>query len=158
MIIKSYPKLIFSIILIEIIGSSGAIATTPAIPVWYASLVKPFFTPPSWVFGPVWTSLFFLMGFALFLVWQEGLDKRPVRIAVYVFSIQMVLNVLWSFLFFGLQNPLLGLIEIVILWVAILVTILKFYKVSRSAAYLLIPYICWVTIATALNLGIWLLN
>jgi tryptophan-rich sensory protein len=156
--IKSYPRLILSIILIEIIGSLGAIATTPAIPVWYSSLNKPFFTPPSWVFGPVWTSLFFLIGFALYLVWQEGLEKRSVRLAVYAFSIQMILNVLWSFLFFGMQNPLLGFIEIIILWFAILITIFKFYKVSRPAAYMMIPYICWVTIATALNLAVWLLN
>lgn len=156
--IKSYPKLILSIILIEIIGSLGAIATTPAIPGWYASLIKPFFTPPSWVFGPVWTSLFFLMGFALYLVWQEGLEKRPVRLAVYTFSIQMILNVLWSFLFFGMQNPLFGLIEIIILWFVIIITIFKFFKVSRPAAYMMIPYICWVTIATALNLAVWLLN
>ena len=156
--IKSYPKLILSIILIEMTGSLGTIATIPAIPGWYASLVKPFFSPPSWVFGPVWISLFFLMGFALYLVWQEGFIKRPGKNAVYVFIIQMILNVLWSFLFFGLQNPLSGLIEIVILWVAILITILKFYKVSRLAAYMLIPYICWVTIATILNLGVWLLN
>lgn len=156
--IISYPKLILSIILIEIIGSIGAIATTPAIPGWYSSLVKPFFTPPSWVFGPVWTSLFFLMGFALYLVWQEGIEKRPVRLAIIAFSIQMVLNVLWTFLFFGMQNPFFALIEIFILWIAILFVIIKFYKVSRPAAYMMIPYICWVTIATALNLGVYLLN
>jgi len=156
--IKSYPRLIFSIILIEIIGSIGAIATTPAIPGWYASIAKPFFTPPSWVFGPVWTTLFFLMGFALYLIWQEGMNKKPVKCAVKIFSIQMFLNVLWSFLFFGMQNPLLGLIEIVILWIVILITIIKFYKVSKPAAYMMIPYICWVTIATALNLAVWILN
>ena len=156
--IKSYPKLILFIILIEIIGSLGAIATTPAIPTWYASLEKPFFTPPSWVFAPVWTTLFLLMGIALYLVWQEGMKNRNVRIAIYAFAFQMFLNVLWSFLFFGLRNPSLGLIEIVILWIAILFTIIKFYRVSKPAAYLLIPYICWVTIATALNLGVFLLN
>ena len=156
--IKSYPKLILFILLIEIIGSLGAIATTPTIPIWYSSLEKPFFTPPNWVFAPVWTTLFLLMGIALYLVWQEGIKNKNARIAIYAFAFQMFLNVLWSFLFFGLQNPFLGLIEIVILWVAILFTIIKFYRVSKPAAYLLIPYLCWVTIATALNLGVFLLN
>jgi len=156
--IKSYPKLILSILLIEIIGSIGAIATTPAIPGWYASITKPFFTPPSWVFAPVWTTLFLLMGISLYLVWQEGMKKAGVRAAVYAFAVQMALNVLWSFLFFGMQNPLLGFICIVVLWLAILYTIKRFYAVSRPAAYLLIPYITWVTIATALNLAIYLLN
>lgn len=156
--IKSYPRLLFSIILIEVIGSLGALATTPAIPNWYSGLVKPFFTPPSWVFGPVWTTLFFLMGFALYLVWQEVYQNKNVKLALQAFGIQMFLNVLWSFLFFGLRNPLLGLIEIVILWFAILYTIMRFWKVSKPASYLMVPYIIWVTIATALNAGVFLLN
>lgn len=156
--IKSYPRLIFSILLIEIIGAAGVIFTTPAIPGWYASIVKPFFTPPSWVFAPVWTALFLMMGISLYLILQEGFDKDKVRIAAYAFAVQMALNVLWSFLFFGLQNPLIGFIEIVVLWLAILFTIKTFHPVSRPAAYMLVPYIIWVTIATALNLGILLLN
>lgn len=98
------------------------------------------------------------MGFALYLVWQEGLNKKIVKCAVKLFSIQMFLNVLWSFLFFGIQNPFFAFIEIIILWISILITIFKFFKVSRPAAYMMIPYICWVTIATALNLAVWLLN
>ena len=156
--IRSYPRLILSIVLVEIIGSLGTIATSPSIPGWYASLNKPFFTPPNWLFGPVWTTLFLLMGIALYLVWQEGLRKSNARLAVYAFSFQIALNVLWSFLFFGLRSPILGLVEIVILWIAILYTIIRFYRVSKPAAWLLIPYLAWVTIATFLNLGVLLLN
>lgn len=156
--IKSYPLLILMVIIVLAIGSSGSVFTSPSIPTWYASLEKPFFTPPNWLFAPAWTTLFILMGIALYLVWQEGIDKKPVRQAVYVFGFQLALNVLWSLLFFGLQSPLLGFIEIVVLWIAILWTIIRFHGVSKPAAYLLIPYIAWVTFASALNLSVLLLN
>jgi tryptophan-rich sensory protein len=103
-------------------------------------------------------ALFILMGISVFLVWQKGLEDKKVKTAIYIFASQLVLNAMWSFAFFGLKSPLLGLMEIVILWVAILATILSFMKISRTAAYLLIPYILWVSFAALVNFSIWKLN
>jgi tryptophan-rich sensory protein len=141
-----------------IVGSLGSLVTTTGPGSWYTGLAKPFFTPPGWVFAPVWITLFTLMGIALYLVWQEGTERPEVRTALAIFGIQFLLNVLWSFLFFGLRSPLLGLIDIVILWLMIALTIRAFYRVNRTAAYLLLPYIAWVTLATALNGSVWLMN
>ena len=138
----------------QLAGLLGSIVTSPAIGTWYASLAKPFFTPPSWAFAPVWITLYALMGIALWLVWR----KQPSRQPYVLFAIQLALNALWSFLFFGLQSPILGLAEIAILWIVIALTLRSFYKVSRPAGLLLLPYIAWVTIALALNLSIFLLN
>jgi benzodiazapine receptor len=153
-----FVKLVVSIVLCELIGSIGSVFTAPSIPTWYASLVKPWFTPPNWLFAPVWITLFFLMGISLYLVWDKGLEKKEVRLAVSVFGIQFILNVIWSLLFFGLQSPFYAFIEIIILWIAILVTIIKFYQVSRPAGVILLPYIIWVTIAAFLNYYVWILN
>ncbi len=139
-------------------GVIGSFFTTPHIPTWYADLNKPWFTPPSWVFGPVWTILYILMGISLFLVLREDWERRDVQIGTAVFGIQLVLNILWSYLFFGLRSPLYGLIGIVALWIAILATIVWFFRISRPAAILLVPYIAWVSIATALNYSIYVLN
>ena len=111
-------------------GAVGSLFTTPAIPTWYATLVKPALNPPSWVFGPVWTVLYILMGIALYLVWIKGWERKDVKVAMAIFGVQLILNVLWSYLFFGLQSPVLALIAIVLLWIAILMTILAFYRVS----------------------------
>jgi len=154
----SVRKLIASIVFCILIGSLGSLVTGTGPGSWYWSLQKPWFTPPGWVFAPVWITLFTLMGIALFLVSAAGTEKREVRIAITVFGIQFALNVLWSFLFFGLRSPLLGLADIGILWVLIVVTIASFYRVKKVAAYLLIPYISWVSIAMALNYGIYILN
>ena len=129
-----------------------------ALDTWYANLNKPFFTPPGWVFGPVWTTLYALMAISAFLVWQRGLDTHAVRIALAFFLLQLVLNALWTPLFFGAKMPLLAFIEILFLWAAILSTTVAFTKVHRPAALLLIPYIAWVTFAAILNLSIYLLN
>lgn len=153
-----FVKLVVSIVLCELIGSIGSIFTAPSIPNWYASLTKPWFTPPNWVFAPVWITLFLLMGIALYLVWNKGLEKKEVKLAVSVFGVQFILNVLWSLLFFGLQSPFYAFIEIIILWIVILVTIIKFYQISRPAAVILLPYIIWVTIAASLNYYVWILN
>jgi benzodiazapine receptor len=158
MSIKDLLKLIASIIICQLAGFIGSLFTTPAIPTWYATLRKPTFTPPSWVFFPVWTTLFLLMGISLFLVWQKTLKERKVKIALSLFAIQLVLNTLWSIFFFGLKSPLLAFIEIVILWFAILLTILKFFKVSKPAGILLLPYILWVSWAAVLNFFLWNLN
>lgn len=151
-------ELAVSIIICLFAGFTGSIFTAPSIPTWYASLKKPAFTPPDWLFAPVWTALFVLMGISLFLVWRRGVKDRRVKAALAVFAVQLILNVLWSVLFFGLRSPLAGLIDISILWIAILVTILSFMKISKTAGLLLIPYILWVSLAAALNFSIWRLN
>lgn len=151
-------KLIIAIIVSEGAGIIGSFFTTPSIPGWYRGLAKPELAPPNWIFGPVWTTLFLLMGIAAFLVWKRGLDRRNVRIALGIFLIQLALNTLWSVIFFGLQNPGLAFAEIIVLWLAILATIIAFAKISRTAAWLLVPYILWVSFAGYLNYAIWMLN
>lgn len=153
-----FKLLILSIVVCIAIGSSGSVFTVPKITTWYSNLNKPWFTPPSWAFSPIWFSLFTLMGISLYMVLRKGIGEKRVKIAVGFFSFQFALNVLWSFLFFGLESPLFGLIGIIALWLAILATIIKFYSISRKAAYLLIPYIVWVSIATALNYAVLVLN
>lgn len=139
-------------------GAIGSVFTIAAIPTWYATLQKPSFTPPSWAFGPVWTMLYILMGIALFLVVRNGMGTAPVRRATGIFAAQIGANALWSFLFFGMRSPLLGLFDIVLLDILVVGTILAFYRVSRPAAWLLVPYFCWLCIATALNTAVWVLN
>jgi translocator protein len=147
-----------SIIICQLAGIIGSIFTTPAIPTWYANINKPTFRPPNWVFAPVWTTLFLLMGIALFLIWRKGLNEKDIKIAIAVFAFQLVLNTLWSFLFFGLKSPFAAFIEIIFLWVAILASIILFFRISRLAGALLIPYILWVSFASILNFSIWRLN
>ena len=155
---QDLPKLIASILVCFVAAAIGSIFTTPQIPGWYAGLVKPWFAPPNWVFGPVWTTLYLLMGIALFLVWRRGLEKPEVRQGVILFAVQLGFNVAWSWLFFGFQSPLAGFVCIVILWVLILATLVRFWTISRTDGALLIPYLLWVTIATGLNYGIMVLN
>ncbi len=155
---RSLPRLVSAIAVCQLAGIIGSVFTVSSIPTWYAGLEKPFFAPPNWLFAPVWLSLYTLMGVSLYLVWSRGVDDRSVRAALSVFGIQLVLNALWSVLFFGLRSPLLGLIEIAALWIAIVATIVLFYRVSRAAGLLLVPYIAWVTIAAVLNGLIWSLN
>src|SRR3972149_3602206 len=133
-------KLVVSIILCQLAGFLGSLFTTPAIPTWYATLKKPFFTPPNWIFSPVWISLFILMGISLFFVWRKA-DHPKFKIAFIFFLVQLILNILWSIVFFGLRSPLLGLVNIVFLWIAILFTILSFLKVSKFSGVLLLPYL-----------------
>lgn len=154
----SIPKLVASVLFCVIVGSLGSLITITGPGSWYASLQKPFFTPPSWLFAPVWITLFTLMGIALYLVWQSGTQRREVRFALVAFGVQFVFNVAWSFLFFGLESPLLGLVDIVLLWIMIAVTIVLFYRVKKTTFFLLVPYIIWVSIATALNYNIYILN
>jgi translocator protein len=151
-------KLIFAIVVCELAGFVGAIFTMPSVTTWYATLNKPTLNPPAWVFGPVWTTLFALMGIAAFLVWKKGLYRKDVKIAIVIFVVQLVLNTMWSIIFFGMHSPQGALIEIVCLWLAILATIVAFYKVSKSAAWLLVPYILWVSFAMYLNYAVWSLN
>lgn len=137
----------------------GSLFTThQAISNWYANLDRPSFNPPDWLFAPVWTALYALMAVAAFLIWQKGLNNNAVRIALAFFLLQLFLNALWTPLFFGARMVLLALVEIVLLWLAILVTILTFARVSTLAAGLLLPYIAWTTFAAILNAAIYLLN
>jgi benzodiazapine receptor len=151
-------KLVIAIVVCNLAGVLGSFVTQTGSGSWYAQLVKPEINPPSFVFAPVWTTLFVLMGIALYLVWMEGTDRRDVRRAMTIFGVQLGLNIIWSYAFFGLQSPLLGLVDIVALWCVIAATIVAFAKVNRTAAYLLIPYLLWVTFATFLNYRILLLN
>ena len=146
-------KLVASVGICLAAGAIGSIFTSKSVSTWYSTINKPSFNPPNWLFGPVWTTLFILMGVALYLVWTIG-DKQ----AIIFFAVQLLLNILWSVLFFGLKAPFFAFIEIIILWAAILMTIFVFYKVSPKAAYLLVPYILWVTFAAILNFSIWRLN
>ena len=153
-----WKKMISSLVICQLAGVLGAIFTTPSIPTWYAALEKPFLVPPSWTFSVVWPILYLLMGLALYIVWDKGWEYREVRIAMGVFGLQLFLNFLWSILFFGLRSPFQGLVGIILLWLAILVTIVLFYRISRPAGLLLLPYIVWVTFAAYLNYSIYVLN
>ncbi len=150
-------KLIVSVAVPLLAGLGSSVFTLTSIPTWYAALNKPWFTPPNAAFGPVWTILYIMMGLALFLIWRSPRTRtRDVGIAL--FAAQLTVNVVWTVVFFGLQNTLYGLLTIVLLWILIAATIYQLYKVDRRASYLLVPYIAWVTIATALNASVYLLN
>ena len=156
--LKEVLKLIASIIVVFIAGAIGNFFTLSEITTWYTTLTKPTWTPPNWVFGPVWTTLYILMGIALYLVWSSGLDRKDVKIAIVVFFVQLILNTLWSLVFFGMHSLFGGLVTIVILWIAILVNIILFYRISKPAGLLLVPYIIWVSIASYLTYSVYLLN
>jgi benzodiazapine receptor len=136
----------------------GSYFTSSSVNTWYVTLLKPPIAPPGGVIGAVWTILFLLMGISLFLVLEEDRSSPEVRLGIGLFAVQLGLNVLWSLLFFGLRSPALALGEMLVLWVAIAATIWQFLKISRPAAYLLVPYIAWVSFATALTSWIVLLN
>jgi tryptophan-rich sensory protein len=140
-----------------LVAALGSLATTPEIPGWYAQLAKPTWTPPSWVFGPVWTTLYVLMGVAAWLVWRRGGFRSQAR-PLTLFLTQLALNLAWSFVFFGAHQVGWALVDILLLWVAIAATALAFSRASRPAAWLLAPYLAWVSYAAALNASIWLLN
>lgn len=149
---------IISILICEGAGGLGGFFTSRSVADWYPTLIKPSFTPPSRVFMPVWTSLYFMMGVSAFLIWKLGWQKNGVKTALLFFIIQLALNVAWSAVFFGLRSPLGGMIVIIILWLTILITIITFFKLSKPSAVLLIPYILWVTFASVLNGAIVYLN
>lgn len=155
---KSFLKLLVSIAVCEAVGLTSSLFTIAAIETWYKPLNKPSFSPPNWVFGPVWTILYFMMGVSAYIIWEKGLRSKNVRSALTVFLIQLGLNFLWSIFFFGLRQPILGFINIVFLWVMIVISIRKFYPLSKQAAYFLIPYLLWVSFASVLNASIVVLN
>lgn len=153
---KSLPRLLFSIVLCEATGFLSALYVMGEINSWYATLTKPVFSPPNWIFGPVWTILYALMGIYLYKVWVSKIKLRSLLLPL--FAVQLLLNFLWSLFFFNLHNPLLALIDILALWFLIFVLIAKTSKTSWSIAWLLIPYILWVSFATLLNIAILTLN
>lgn len=150
-------KLIVSIVLTVGLGSLGGIFTISEIPVWYAGLQKPSFNPPNWLFGPVWTLLYLLMGISVYVIWKQPASSTR-NTALTFFMIQFILNFCWSIIFFNQHQLGWALVEIIIMWVAILVTIIWFGKLSSVAAWLLVPYILWVSFASLLNGAIWKLN
>jgi benzodiazapine receptor len=151
-------KLIISILACFAAGTIGSLFTFKAIPTWYPSLKKPKYTPPNQVFGPVWTTLYILMGISVFFTWQEGLSNNYVLLAFTLFWVQLVFNALWSIIFFGMKSKGGGVFIIIILWLLILATIITSFRISLLAGVLLIPYIIWVSTASYLNIGIWWLN
>jgi tryptophan-rich sensory protein len=152
-------KILLLVVLCVGVGYLSSLVSRDESDPWFDSLVKPVFNPPSWVFSPVWTALYIMMGIAGGLVWDKiDTQSELVKKGLTFFGIQLALNALWSYLFFGLHNPLLALIEIVILWLMIYETFVIFSKVNKTAGYLFIPYLLWVTFATVLNGSIWWLN
>ena len=152
---KNILKLIASIVVSQAAGVIGSFFTVQNIPTWYAGLNKPSFNPPNYLFGPVWISLYLLMGIAFFLVWKKS---ENIKVPALLFTAQLILNALWSILFFGMKNPALGFFEIIILWVFIVLCIVKFFPISKTAAWLMLPYLFWVSFASVLNFKIWMLN
>ncbi|PLX24961.1 TspO protein [Candidatus Parcubacteria bacterium] len=151
-------KFLAAIIISMSAGVLGSLFTQTGPDSWYVSLIKPEFNPPNWIFGPVWTSLYILMGISLYLIWDKGLKKKELRFAFGIFILQLLFNAWWSILFFGLQNPKLAFCEIVFLWFLIVFVIYLFSNIRKLAAWLLIPYLLWVSFATVLNYSIWVLN
>jgi benzodiazapine receptor len=152
-----WPEMVLSLIICFAAAAIGSAFTAPAIPVWYAGLAKPVFNPPNWLFGPVWTLLYFLMAVSLYLVRITPVKNNPHRAEI-LFYTQLFLNVLWSVIFFGLKNLLAAYLEIILLLIALLLTWQKFREISKTAANLLLPYIAWVTFAALLNLSVVFLN
>ena len=164
---KKFFELIAAIVVCQLAGILGSIFTSQTVSSWYVELTKPSFTPPDAVFGPVWITLYTLMGIALWLVWQKRDVKKwflftgknkVANTGLVLFLIQLLMNILWSIMFFGLENPWAGFIVIVELLIFIVLTIIWFWRVNKLASILLWPYLAWVSFATALNLMIALLN
>jgi tryptophan-rich sensory protein len=152
-------KIAIALIVCLLVGYSASVVTRPSVETWYPTIVKPIFNPPNWIFMPMWTLLYILMAVAAGLVWDKIKEQNEVvKKALAFFLIQLTLNAIWSYLFFGLKNPMLALIEIALLWLMIYETYLKFIKINKTAGYLLIPYLAWVAFAAILNASIWWLN
>lgn len=154
---KNIAKLIISIALPLVLGSVAGMFTSQSVPDWYAALNKPAFNPPGWIFGPVWTLLYLLMGISFFMVWKQ--EKGRLRnLAILIYSVQLLLNFAWSFIFFYFKLIGLALVEIVLLWCAIILMLVLFKKVKPIAAYINIPYLLWVSFAAILNAAYYILN
>lgn len=156
--LRDWGHLVLAIFVCELAGVIGALFTTSEIPAWYAFLEKPFFTPPNWLFGPVWTLLYALMGGALFLGCRFGKPARAATTASYWFYVQLGVNILWSIVFFGFHNLWGGVVVIALLWVLVFITMRQYWRVYPLAGWLLLPYLAWISYATALNVGVAFLN
>jgi len=156
--LKPALKLIAALVISGSAGAVGTLFTISAIPAWYATLAKPALNPPTWVFGPVWTALYALMGIAAFLVWNKGWGRADVRKALGFFLLQLALNAVWSIIFFGWHDILSAFICIAALWLTIVWTMMLFYRISKPTMYILLPYILWVSFAAYLNYSILMLN
>ena len=156
--IPLWAKLLICIVTCLLVGYIGSISTQETINGWYATLEKPSYNPPNWIFAPVWTTLYCLMGISAALVWHQGWGKNEVSNSLMFFLFQLVLNGLWSTVFFGMQSLSGAMVIIICLWIVLLITLLRFYKISKVAGLLLVPYILWVSFATLLNASILSLN
>lgn len=154
---KNIFRLIISILIPLIIGFAGSFFTASSVDSWYATINKPSFNPPGWIFAPVWTTLYILIGLSFYLVWRNNFGEARKKV-ISIYFMQLIFNLLWSVLFFGLKSPLLGFIDIILLLIFIIANTIIFYKISKTAGYLLIPYLLWVSFASILNFSIFLLN
>ena len=156
---NKFTKIFIVVIICVAVGYFSGVVTRASIETWYPTLIKPSFNPPNWIFAPVWTLLYIMMGVAGGLIWSKSdINKNLVKTALLLFAIQLILNALWSYLFFGLHSPMLAGMEIVLLWVMIFATYKQFAKIDNTAAYLMLPYLTWVSFAMILNANIWWLN
>lgn len=154
---KNSLKFIISISIPLLIGFAGSFFTSSSVSTWYTTLNKPTFNPPGWIFGPVWTLLYIMIWVSFYFVWKVDFKKKNKQ-AIGIYSLQLFLNLIWSFLFFWLRNPFASLIEIIILWCAILANMIVFYRIEKTAGLLLLPYLLWVSFAMILNYSIFALN
>lgn len=151
-------NIVIAVLICLAVGFLSGIVTTESVETWYRTLVKPSFNPPNWIFAPVWTILYIMMGLSAGYIYNKGIKRKEVVYALKFFLAQLILNGIWSILFFGFQSPLLAFAEIIFLWIVLLFTIIYFYRIYRVSAYLLIPYLLWVSFAAVLNLSILILN
>lgn len=151
-------KLIIAIAIPLVVGGISGFFTVNSVQSWYLTINKPSWNPPSWVFGPVWTTLYVMMGIGLFLVWKADTSTELKKIAIALFAVQLLLNFFWSLIFFQQHQPGWALVDLIALWVFIVLTIFAFAQVNKTAAWLLVPYISWVSFAGILNYTIWRLN
>lgn len=156
--IKSWPLLIISLVISLGVSALGLILTETGPGTWHEALLKPEFHPPNWIFAPIWTLLFILIGISLYLVWSRGWKEPLVRKGLAMFFVQLGFNLIWFYFFFGLHNPRLAFLEIIALWLAIAALMINFYRVDKRAVWLLWPYLAYVSFAAFLNFSIWQLN
>lgn len=155
---KNKIALLGFILICELVGIAGSVLTVSSIQTWYATLVRPSFNPPNWIFGPVWTILYAMMGVAVFLVWQKGMKNKRVKFAVWFFMAHLLVNGIWTPIFFGLHNLALALFVISLMWLMIAYLVILFSKINKISSWLLVPYLFWVSFATVLNFSFWFLN
>lgn len=155
---NKYAKLVISVLIPLLVGFIGGFATSNSVSGWYVELNKPVFNPPNWIFGPVWTLLYIMMGVSLYLVWNSKAKVKEKKKVFWIFGIQLVLNLLWSLIFFGAHMIPFAFFEIILLWISIILNIIFAYKISKPAGYLLVPYLLWVSFASVLNFSLMILN